>query len=225
MQNGSVAPFRVRCTYMHQPPDDRGGPRRSPERRRRFLAAVAASDKATRDLRLAHLVSGYPVDYDAVRWDRLRPTAEFIGYRNSRLVASISSRPTAPQTAVDQFKLVCRTLAALDVESVAVVAGDELALTVSASADHPSDLSPFVIGLTFGPAGVEPAGRLIPYQLDRHNAAVAWGEPREVRASRTQGLWAEVLGPMCLNRAAAGEGRLADLLDQNRRLGHVVLLL
>jgi len=28
VSNGSVAPFRVRCTHMHQPPGDRGGSRR-----------------------------------------------------------------------------------------------------------------------------------------------------------------------------------------------------
>jgi hypothetical protein len=104
--------------------------------------------------------------------------------------------------------------------------GDELALIVSASADHPSDLSPFVIGLTYGPAGVEPVGRLVPYQVNRRSGTVTWGEPREVRASRTQGLWVEVLGPMCLARTAvASKPTLADLLDQNRRLGHVVLQL
>jgi hypothetical protein len=214
--------FGYGAPNMQQPPNDRGG---SSRRRRQFLAA-AASDRAARDVRLARLVSGYPVDYDPVRQDRLRPTAEFIGYRNSRLVASISSRPASAETAVDQFKLVCRTLAALDVDSVALVAGDELGLAVSATADHPSDLSPFVIGLTFGPAGVEPAGRLVPYQLDRQSRAVIWGEPREVRASPGQGLWAEVLGPMCLDRATvAAEASLEDLLDQNRRLGHIVLRL
>ena len=47
-----------------------------------------------------------------------------------------------------------------------------------------------------------------------------------MRASRIRGLWAEMLGPMCLDRAAVdGEARLADLLDENRGLGHVVLLL
>jgi hypothetical protein len=141
-------------------------------------------------------------------------------------VVSISSRPTSPETIVAQFKLACRTLAALEVDEVAVVAGDELALAVSATADHPSDLSPFVLGLTFGPADLKPVGRLVPYQLDRQSWAVIWGEPREVRASSTQGLWAEVLGPMCLDRPrAASAARLNDLLDQNRQLGHVVLRL
>jgi hypothetical protein len=101
-----------------------------------------------------------------------------------------------------------------------------LALIVSASADHPSDLSPFVIGLTYGPAGVEPVGRLVPYQLDRHSGTVTWGTPRQVRASHRKGLWAETLGPMCLTRAAlTGEATLEDLLAENRRVGHVVLQL
>jgi hypothetical protein len=211
---------------MHQPGDDRDAARRGTRpRRRQLLADARASDRAVRDVRLEMLVAGYPVVADPTGRDRLQPTAEFIGYRNSRLVASISSRPISRQAAVDQFKLACRTLAALDVDAAALLAGDEFALTVSASADHPSDLSPFVIGLTFGPAGVEPAGRLVPYQLDRHSGTVTWGTPREVRASGRQGLWAEVLGPMCLSRAAAGEATLADLLDENRRLGQVVLLL
>jgi hypothetical protein len=169
------------------------------------------------------LIRGYPVDPDAARPDRLRPTAEFTGYHASRPIALISCRPAAPATAVDQLRLVCRTLAALEVDSVALVAGDELALLVSATADHPSDLAPFVIGLTFGPAGVEPVGRLVPYQLDRRSRAVTWGEPREVRASHAHGLWAEVLGPMCVTRGAAGDATPAELLDQNRRRGHVVL--
>ncbi|HEX5877214.1 MAG TPA: hypothetical protein VF468_02670 [Actinomycetota bacterium] len=114
----------------------------------------------------------------------------------------------------------------MEVDSAAVVAGDELALIVSASADHPSDLAPFVIGLTYGPAGAEPVGRLVPYQLDRHSGTVTWGTPRQVRASLRQGLWAETLGPMCLTRTAvADEATLARLLDDNRRLGHIVLRL
>jgi hypothetical protein len=184
---------------------------------------VRESDRAFRDARLAALVAGYPVVYEGTGQARLRPSAEFVGYRDSRPVVSISS-PASPPTAVDQFSLACRTLAALEVDWVALVAGDELALIVSASADHPSDLSPFVIGLTYGPVGVEPAGRLVPYQLDRHSGTVTWGEPRQVRASHRQGLWVEELGPMCLTPSAlTDEVTLAGLLAKNRRLGHVVL--
>jgi hypothetical protein len=210
---------------MH-PPEEGGGPRPGRERRRRSLfAGVRESDRAVREARLTNLVAGYPVVYEGTGQARLRPSAEFIGYRDSRPVVSISS-PASPQTAVDQFKLACRTLAALEVDSAAVVAGDELAKIVSASADHPSDLAPFVIGLTYGPAGVEPAGRLVPYQLDRHSGTVTWGTPREVRASHRQGLWAETLGPMCLARSAlTGETTVENLLAHNRRLGHVVLQL
>lgn len=207
-----------------RPPGDGGDARPSRERSRRpRLAGPREHDRAAREARLATLVAGYPVAFEETGQARLRPSAEFIGYRDSRPVVSISSL-ASPQTAVDQFKLACRTLAALDVDSAALVAGDELALLVSASADHPSDLSPFVIGLTYGPVGVEPVGRLVPYQVDRRSGRVTWGEPREVRASRTQGLWVEVLGPMCLARAAvASKPTLAHLLDENRRLGHVVL--
>ena len=210
---------------MH-PSGEGAGARPSRERRRRqLLAAARQSDRAAWDARLATLIAGYPVVYEGTGQARLRPSAEFIGYRDSRLVVSISS-PASPQTAVDQFSLACRTLAALEVDSAALVAGDELAKIVSASADHPSDLSPFVIGLTYGPAGVEPAGRLVPYQLDRHSGTVTWGTPREVRASHRQGLWAETLGPMCLARSAlTGEATVANLLAHNRRLGHVVLQL
>jgi hypothetical protein len=210
---------------MH-PPGEGGGPRPSRERPRPpRLAGARESDRAARETRLAALVAGYPVVYEGTRRARLRPSAEFIGYRNARPVISISSS-ASPQTAVDQFKLACRALAALEVDSAALVAGDELALLVSASADHPSDLSPFVIGLTSEPVGVEPVGRLVPYQLDRHSGTVTWGTPRQVRASLREGLWAETLGPMCLTRAAlTDEASLADLLDENRRLGHVVLQL
>jgi hypothetical protein len=209
-----------------RPPGDGGGARPSRERPRRpRLVGARESDRAAREARLATLVAGYPITHEGTGQARLRPSAEFVGYRDSRSVVSISSL-ASPQTAVEQFKLACRTLAALEVNSAALVAGDELALIVSASADHPSDLSPFVIGLTYGPAGVEPVGRLVPYQVDRRSGTVTWGEPREVRASRTQGLWVEVLGPMCLARTAvASKPTLADLLDQNRRLGHVVLQL
>lgn len=210
---------------MHPSGEGGGGGRPSRGRRRRQLAAERESDRAARETRLAALVAGYPVVYEGADRARLRPSAEFVGYRNSRPVVSISS-PASPQTAVDQFSLACRTLAALEVDWVVLVAGDELALIVSASADHPSDLSPFVIGLSYGPAGVEPAGRLVPYQLDRHSGTVIWGTPREVRASHRQGLWAETLGPMCFTRPAlTDEATLANLLAQNRRLGHVVLRL
>jgi hypothetical protein len=210
---------------MH-PPGEGGGPRPSRERRRRQLAAARASDRAFRDARLAALVAAYrPVVYEGTGQARLRPYAEFTGYRNWGAVISISS-PAAPQIAVDRFRLACRTLAALEVDGATLVAGDELALMVSASADHPSDLSPFVIGLTYGPAGLEPGGRLVPYQFDRHSGTVTWGDPRQVRASHRQGLWVEELGPMCLTRAALpDEVTPADLLDENRRLGHTVLQL
>jgi hypothetical protein len=190
------------------------------------LAAAAASGRAVRDARLAALVEHYPVVYDKTGAELLRPTAEFSGFRGSRLVAAISMHPASPVHVRDHFTLACRTLAGLDVESVALLAGDELALAVTASPDHPSDLSPFVIGLTFGPAGVEPAGALVPYQLDRNTGLVTWKGSRPLRASRTQGLWAEVLGPMCLNRTtAAGEAALAELLEENRLRGNDVLLL
>jgi hypothetical protein len=210
---------------MH-PPGEGGGPRPSRERPRRpRLAGARESDRAAREARLAALVAGYPVVYEGTGQARLRPSAEFIGYRNFRPVVSISSR-ACPQTAVDQFGLACRTLAALEVDSAAVVAGDELALIVSASADHPSDLAPFVIGLTYGPAGAEPVGRLVPYQLDRHSGTVTWRAPRQVRASLRQGLWAETLGPMCLTRPSlTGEATLENLLAENRQVGHVVLRL
>jgi hypothetical protein len=200
-------------------------PSREPRRRQR-LAAAAASDRAVRDARLTALVEHYPLVSDKTGAERLRPTAEFSGFRGSRLVASISTHPASPIHVQDQFTLACRTLAALDVESVALLAGDEMALAVTASPDHPSDLSPFVIGLTFGPAGVEPAGTLVPYQLDRNTGTVTWKASRPLRASCTQGLWAEVLGPICLNRTTgAGEAALAELLEQNRLRGNDVLLL
>lgn len=176
-------------------------------------------------MRVTTLVGGYPIVPDPTGRARLQPAAELSGYRDSRLVVSILIRGASLGTAVDQLKLACRTLAALEVDSAALLAGDEFALTVSASADHPSDLIPFVLTLTWGPPGIEPAGRLLPYQFDRHSGTVTWGTPRPVRASRTQGLWAQVLGPMCVDRAAASEAELADLLEENRRLGHVVLRL
>jgi hypothetical protein len=158
------------------------------------------------------LVDHYPVAFQQASQDRLWPVADFSGFRVSRLVASIRSCPPAEQ-ARHHFTLACRTIAPLDVDSVVLLAGDELALAVAATADHPSELSPFVIGLTFGPPGVEPAGTLVPYQLERGTQTVTWKTPRPVRASCTQGLWAEVLGPMCLDRAArareAPAGRVA----------------
>jgi hypothetical protein len=207
----------------HGAPSGADRPGRVPGRRQSL--AAAAANRATRDARLGALVGQYRVAYaQAVAQGRRLP-AEFNGFRGGRLVASIASRPVDPTTAVEPFRLACRTLAALGVGSVALLVGDELALTVTASADHPSDLSPFVVGLTFGPAGVDPAGTLVPYQLDR-TGTVGWGAPRPVRASTSQGLWVEVLGPMCLARASvAGKPMLADLLVENRRLGHVVLQL
>jgi hypothetical protein len=121
--------------------------------------------------------------------------------------------------------LACRTLAALDVDSVVLLAGDDLALAVTASADHPSDLSPFIIGLIVGPAGIDPAGTLVPYQLDRGTGTVTWREPRPVRASTTRGLWAEELAPLCLDRAAVGQATLAELREKNRLAGNSVLLM
>ena len=94
------------------------GARPSRERRRRqLLAAARQSDRAAWDARLATLIAGYPVVYEGTGQARLRPSAEFIGYRDSRLVVSISS-PASPQTAVDQFSLACRTLAALGPSTV-----------------------------------------------------------------------------------------------------------
>jgi hypothetical protein len=90
------------------------------------MAAAAASDRVVRDTRLEVLVGRYPVVYEPTGQDRLRPTAEFSGFRNSRLIASISSRPAAPRTVVEQFKVACRTLAALEVDSAVLLAGAEL---------------------------------------------------------------------------------------------------
>jgi hypothetical protein len=211
-----------------QPQGDHGGvdrPTRS-RRRRQQPAAAAAGDKAVRDVRLTALVQHYRLAYEQAGQRRSQVAAEFSGFRSGQLVASIDSRPASPETLTEQFQLVCRTLAALDVDSAALLASDELALAVTASSDHPSDLAPFIIGLIVGPAGVEPAGTLIPYQLDRPGGTVTWGPPRPVRGSGTQGLWAEVLAPMCLNRSApAGNPTLAELLNQNRRVNHRVLLL
>jgi hypothetical protein len=208
-----------------QPRDDHGGADR-PTRSQRRRQQSAAVGRAVRDANLAALVEHYRLAYEQAGQERSQLAAEFSGFRGGRLVASIDSRPASPETLVDQFKLACRTLAALEVDSVALLAGDELALAVTASVDHPSDLAPFIVGLIVGPAGVEPAGMLLPYQLDRRAGTVTWGPPRPVQASGTQGLWAEVLAPLCLNRAAvADETTLAELLGRNRRVNHRVLLL
>jgi hypothetical protein len=197
-------------------------PGRVQGRRQRLAAAL---DRAVRDARLTALVTHYRPTYEQAIADRVRPAAEFSGIRGGRTVASIISRPASARTALEPFKLACRILAALDVDSVALLAGDDLALAVTASADHPSDLSPFIIGLIFGPAGVDPAGTLVPYQLDRGIGTVTWREPRPVRASTTRGLWAEELAPTCLNRTAVGQATLAELREENRLAGNSVLLM
>jgi hypothetical protein len=174
-------------------------------------------------VRLGALVTQYRPAYEQAIADRVRPAAEFSGIRGGRTVAWISSRPASARTALEPFKLACRTLAALDVDSVVLLAGDDLALAVTASADHPSDLAPFIIGLIVGPPGVDPAGTLVPYQLDR--GTVTWREPRPVRASTARGLWAEELAPTCLNRTAVGQATLAELREENRLAGNSVLLM
>lgn len=212
------------------PQGGQGGSDRPGRRQERWQrsAGADASYLVVRDMRLATLVAHYRLAYEQAGTDQRRPGAEFSGFRDGggRLVAWIGSRPASPATAVEPFKLACRTLAALEVDSVALLAGDELALAVIASADHPSDLAPFIVGLTFGPAGVEPAGTLVPYQLDRQGGTVIWGPARPVRASNTKGLWAEVLAPLCLDRAvAASEATLTELLGQNRLVHNQVILL
>lgn len=207
-----------------RPQGDQGGADR-PGRAQRRRQWLAASDRAFRDARLQALVTQYRVAYEQALADRVQPQADFSGFSGFRTVASIESRPTSPKPPIEPFSLACRTLAALEVEWVALVAGDELALAVTASGDHPSDLSPFIVGLVFGPAGVKPAGTLVPYQLDRRTGTVTWGEPRPVRASTTHGLWAEELGPTCLDRTAVGKATLAELREENRLAGNSVFLL
>jgi hypothetical protein len=170
-------------------------------------------------------VTQYRVAYEQTIADRVPPPADFSGFRDGGLVASIASRPRSPKPPIEPFRLACRTLAALEVDWVTLLVGDELALAVTASADHPSDLSPCIVGLAFGPAGVKPAGTLVPYQLDRRTGTVTWEEPRPVRASTTQGLWAEELGPTCLDRTAVSQARLNKLLEENRLAGNSVFLL
>jgi hypothetical protein len=211
-----------------QPRRDRdsvGRPSRA-QRRERRLADVAARHIAVRDTTLAALLQQYRVAYEQTGLDLLRPAADFIGMRGARQVASISSRPASPEDFLERFALACLTLATLEVDWVALLAGDERALAVTAPTDHPSDLALFVVGLTFGPAGIEPAGTLVPYELDRDTGTVTWQAPRPALASCTQSLWAEVLGPMCLERpAVTGTTARRKLVEQNRMVDNEVLLL
>lgn len=210
------------------PRPGRDDPTRLPraQRRQQRLAAAAGHRRAVRDATLAALLEQYRVAYEQTGQDLLRPAADFIGIRGSRQIASISSRPASPEDFLERFTLACLTLATLHVDWVALLAGDERALAVTAPADHPPDLALFVVGLTFGPAGIEPAGTLITYELDRDAGVVTWGAPRQAQASCTHGLWAEVLGPMCLERpVVAGKAAQRELLKENRRLDNEVLLL
>jgi hypothetical protein len=204
---------------------DAGRPTRA-QRRQQRLAAAVAHHRAVRDATLTALLEQYRVAYEQTGQDLMRPAADFIGMRGSRQVVSISSRPASPEDFLERFTLACLTLATLEVDWVALLAGDERALAVTAPADHPSDLALFVVGLTFGPVDVEPAGTLLPYELDRDTGMVTWQAPRPVQASCTHGLWAEVLGPMCLARpAVAGKAARLELLEQNRLVDNEVLLL
>jgi hypothetical protein len=163
--------------------------------------------------------------YERTALDLARPGAIFAGFRGTQQAASISSRPPVPEAFVERFTLACRTLAVLEVDWAALLTGDEFALAVTAPADHPAELDLFVVALTVGPAGASPTGTITPYRLDRDTGAITWGSPRPARASCSQGMWAQALGPLCLDRAAASAGELAALLDRNRRVDNDVLLL
>jgi hypothetical protein len=208
----------------HSQGDGGAGERPSRGRRQQRLAAAKAHDRIVRDAKLRGLVGHYQRAYEQTAQALERPAAEFVGLRGSGQVASISSRP-GPEQVRECFTLACRTLAVLDVDWVALLTGDELGLAVIASADHPSDLSLFIVGLTFGPPGVEPAGILVPYRVDRGTRTVTWGPARPVQASVTHGLWAEELGPTCLDRAAVGQATLEELREQNRLVANRVLLM
>lgn len=196
------------------------------QRRQQRLAAAAAEQLALRDQLLGHLVMQHQAAYKRTALDLARPAADFVGFRAGRQVVSVSSRPPTPDDLLERFTLACLTLGALDLDWAALLAGDELALAVTDPADHPADGSLFVVAVTVGPADASPAGVLIPYQLDRDTGILTWGAQRPLHASRTDGLWARVLAPMCLGRQGpTGPAAVAEFLDLNQQVDNEVLLL
>jgi hypothetical protein len=83
----------------------------------------------------------------------------------------------------------------------------------------------FVVALTVGPGDADPAGTLIPYRLERDSGAITWVPSRPVVASCADGLWAKVLGPLCLRRPGSPADTLPALLEANRLVDNEVLLL
>ena len=55
---------------------------------------------------------------------------------------------------------------------------------------------------------------------------LTWGAQQPLRASRTDGLWARVLAPMCLGRQGpTGPAAVGEFLDLNQQVDNEVLLL